>query len=199
VPELRDDPLAAASAQRLAEGICRGSEAHFDALYERYFQRIFAFLYVRLHSRADAEELTQETFLAVFRGIGSYSARSSPLAWIYGIAKNVLAGHLRREHSRELRTLRAGPEAVQGSSPWWRSTPEEQLWLARATHRIEESLASLSAWQVEVFRLRHVENLPIGEIAARMDRSNDAIRSSLYRVKRVIVGASGIAAEGGAP
>ena len=45
----------------------------------------------------------------------------------------------------------------------------------------------MSSWQAEVFVLRHVENLTIGEIARRMDRSSDAIRSSLYRVKRLLV------------
>jgi DNA-directed RNA polymerase specialized sigma24 family protein len=49
------------------------------------------------------------------------------------------------------------------------------------------SLDTVSDWQAEVFALRHFENLPIQEIAERMSRSNDAIRSSLYRVKRLIV------------
>jgi len=42
-------------------------------------------------------------------------------------------------------------------------------------------------WQAQVFVMRHFENLPIGEIARRTSRSNDAVRSSLYRVKRLIV------------
>ena len=49
------------------------------------------------------------------------------------------------------------------------------------------SLENVSDWQAEVFALRHFENMPIQEIADRMSRSNDAIRSSLYRVKRLVV------------
>jgi DNA-directed RNA polymerase specialized sigma24 family protein len=45
----------------------------------------------------------------------------------------------------------------------------------------------VTPWQAEVFVLRHIENLPIQEIAQRTHRSNDAIRSSLYRVKRLLV------------
>ena len=44
----------------------------------------------------------------------------------------------------------------------------------------------MTDWQAEVFMLRHVENLSIGKIAERMSRSNDAIRSSLYRVKLLL-------------
>ncbi len=66
-------------------------------------------------------------------------------------------------------------------------TPEERLGLRRCSEAVEERLGSVSAWQAEVFALRHLENLPIQEIADRMARSNDAIRSSLYRVKRLVV------------
>jgi DNA-directed RNA polymerase specialized sigma24 family protein len=48
-------------------------------------------------------------------------------------------------------------------------------------------LASVADWQSEVFWLRHVENLTIGEISERVKRSNDAVRSSLYRVKRMLI------------
>ncbi len=52
---------------------------------------------------------------------------------------------------------------------------------------IKDCLESVTPWQAEVFVLRHIENLPIQEIAQRTSRSNDAIRSSLYRVKRLLV------------
>ena len=67
------------------------------------------------------------------------------------------------------------------------STPEEHLSLQRSAEAVRESLGSVADWQAEVFVLRHMENLPIGEIATRMSRSHDSIRSSLYRVKRLVV------------
>ncbi len=51
----------------LLQGIRQGSEADFNVLYERYFQRIYNFVYVRLHNHSDTEEVVQETFTAVFR------------------------------------------------------------------------------------------------------------------------------------
>jgi DNA-directed RNA polymerase specialized sigma24 family protein len=63
----------------------------------------------------------------------------------------------------------------------------------------EDQLGSVTEWQVDAFRLRHVQDLPIGEIARRTQRSGDAVRSSLYRVKRLLVEAVETHAAGSAP
>ena len=68
-------------------------------------------------------------------------------------------------------------------------TPEERLSFRRCAGAVEHALGSVTEWHAEVFMMRHFENLPIQEIADRMCRSNDAVRSSLYRVKRLVVDA----------
>ncbi len=180
-------PLGALDDQALFEGVRKGSEEHFNVLYERYFSRIYNFIYVRTRNHADAEELAQETFTVVFRSSEAYSGRSTPLGWIYGIAKNTVYNHLRRNRTHGERVEEAGADAVQSASPIWRLNPEEQLAMDRYARIIEERLDSVSEWQAEVFYLRHVENLPIREIEKRTDKSSDAIRSGLYRVKRLLL------------
>ena len=78
-------------------------------------------------------------------------------------------------------------EALTATSPAWSSTPEDQLVMRRYARAIDARLQSVSDWQAEVFFLRHVEDLPIREISRRTMRSSDAIRSGLYRVKRLLV------------
>jgi len=180
-------PSFALSDEELFERIREGSEPHFNLIYDRYFQRIYGFIYLRVRNHADAEELTQETFTAVFLSIGGYSRRSSPLGWIYGIAKNTVHGHLRRLRTHGERVERAGLEALTVSSPAWSLTPEDQLAMRRYARAIDDRLQSVSDWQAEVFFLRHVEDLPIREISRRTMRSSDAVRSGLYRVKRLLV------------
>ncbi len=172
------------SDQEIIEGIRVANEADFNLLYERYFQRVYSFTYMRLRNRADAEEVVQETFTAVFRSIDAYRGRSSLLSWIYGIAKNTVNNHVRKAKAHEARIERAELEIQHSVSP---CTPEESLNLQRCTDAIQERLSSIADWHVEVFVLRHMENMSIGEIARRMSRSNDAVRSSLYRVKRLLV------------
>ncbi len=170
----------------LVEGIRRGDESDFNELYERYFQRVYGFVYARLRNRADAEEVVQETFTAVFRSIEAYGGRSSVLSWIYGIAKNTVNNHVRRSKAHEQRVERA-EQAIRPATTLAAYTPEEHLSLRRCESAIQERLASLGDWHVRAFVLRHVDDLPIDEIAKRVSRSNDAVRSSLYRVKRMLV------------
>jgi RNA polymerase sigma-70 factor (ECF subfamily) len=178
---------AACSDEALVQEIRSSSEAAFTALYERYYQRVYSFSYLRLRNHADTEEVVQETFTAVFRSIEAFHGKSTVLSWIYGIAKNTVNNHIRRSVAREQRVNRAERELVRNhvwSSP---NTPEEELTMQRCAESLREQLASVADWQAEIFLMRHVENLAIGEIAERTSRSNDAVRSSLSRVKRQLV------------
>lgn len=185
-----------ASDEELLDGIRCGSESHFTVLYERYFQRIYNFTYARIRNHADAEEIVQETFTAVFRSVANYRGQSSLLSWVYGIAKNTVNNHLRRAKATELRIDRTEPGMVQSIGSLAHCSPEENLHLREYAAAVNERLETVASWQCEVFRLRHMEDLPIREIAARTSRSSDAVRSSLYRVKRLMMEA---AEAGGTP
>jgi len=171
----------------LVAAVRRKDEHAFNVLYERYFRRIHNFAFARLRNRADAEEVVQETFTAVFKSIDAYRGQSSLLAWIYGIAKNTINNQLRRNKLQDERLERAESTLLRSVCSFDACTPEEHLSLRRCSDAVEERLASVSDWQAEVFAMRHLEDLPIQEIADRMSRSNDAIRSSLYRMKRLVV------------
>lgn len=175
------------SDAQLLDGIRRANQSDFAVLYERYFPRIYSFAYGRLRNHADTEEVVQETFVAVFRSIGAYRGQSSLLSWIYGIAKNTVNNYIRRSRAHEQRVERAESELVRSAHSLDACTPEEHLSLRRYQDAIQDRLAGIPEWHHEVFVLRHVENLPIGEIARRVSRSNDAVRSSLYRIKRLLV------------
>jgi RNA polymerase sigma-70 factor (ECF subfamily) len=180
-------PAHALSDLEIVEAIRAGDETAFTELYERYFDRVYHFAYARLRHHADAEEVAQETFVAVFRSIEAFVGRSALLSWIYGIAKNTVNNHLRRNRAQEQRIERAESELVRNAHTFDACSPEDHVSYRRCADAALKSLESVSDWQAEVFALRHFENMPIQDIADRMARSNDAIRSSLFRVKRLIV------------
>jgi RNA polymerase sigma-70 factor (ECF subfamily) len=183
-----DSRLAAETTdQELARRIRAADEAAFNELYKRYFQRVYSYVYLRRRNHADAEEVVQEVFTAVFRSIDAYRGKSSLLAWIYGIAKNTVNNHIRRSRAHEQRIERAELDLLRSSYTMDSCTPEEHLSLRRSEEAIRGRLESMADWHSEVFVLRHVENLSIGEIAGRVSRSNDAVRSSLYRMKRLLL------------
>ena len=181
-------PVAAASAdEALVAAIRNAEERAFDILYERYFQRVYTFSFRRLRNHADTEEVVQEIFTSVFRSIDAYRGESSLVSWIYGIARNTVNNRLRCANAQHQRMARARNELLRTSLAMSPGTPEDELNLHRSVDQVRKCLASLSDWQAEVFALRHLENLPIGEIAHRMSRSHDSVRSSLYRVKSLLI------------
>ncbi len=181
--------------EALLAGVRSGSEPHFNVLYGRYFGRIYGFVSARVSNRADAEELTQEIFTAVFRSASGFGDRASPLSWIYGIARNTLLNYIRRRQLERERAGRLTPESVAPRTPDWSYTPEEQARENRLGEEFERRMATLAPWQRDVFRLRHVEDLPIEEIARRTTKSADAIRSGLYRAKRMLFDAAELEGE----
>jgi RNA polymerase sigma-70 factor (ECF subfamily) len=180
-------PASETTDQELVRRIQKADEAAFNELYERYFQRVYSYVFLRQRNRADAEEVVQEVFTAVFRSIDAYQGKASLLAWIYGIAKNTVNNHIRRARAHDQRLERAEADLVRSSYSLDTCTPEEHLSLRRSEEAIRERLGAMAEWHGEVFVLRHVENLSIGEIASRVSRSNDAVRSSLYRMKRLLM------------
>lgn len=186
----------AASASRpktdeeLLAGIRSSCEADFNRLYERYFQRVYSYVFTRLRNHADSEEVVQETFTAVFRSVEAYRGQSSLVSWIYGIARNTANNYVRRARAHNLRVERAEPELIRAAAGVDAYTPEERLNLQYCAEAMNRKLGEVAGWQAEVFLLRHVENLSIREISRRTRRSNDAIRSSLYRVKRLLLEAA---------
>jgi DNA-directed RNA polymerase specialized sigma24 family protein len=158
------------------------------ALTELFRSRLSLRLCAATPSRR-REEVAQETFVAVFRSIDAFVGRSALLSWIYGIAKNTVNNHLRRTRAQELRISSARAELV-------RNAHLRGVFAGRACElpplRVPRCGASnRSGVAGRGLALRHFENLPIQDIADRMSRSNDAIRSSLFRVKRLIVEAVG--------
>ncbi len=180
-------PLHLWSDEDLFAKLREGSEVHFNTLYDRYFQRIYSFVFLRVRNHADAEELTQETFTVVFRSSEGYSGRSTPLGWIYGIAKNTVFNHLRGNRLHGQRVEEAGPDPLVSNSATWACNPEEHLAMDRYAKAIETQLGSISDWQAQAFVMRHLENMTIQQISERTNRSGDAIRSGLYRVKRLLL------------
>ncbi len=171
----------------LIEGIGRASEAHFNELYSRYFQRIYNFVYGRIRNHADTEEIVQETFTVVFSSIHKYSGRSSLLSWVYGIAKNTTNNSLRQLKNNSQRMQEIGHDPLRPTRSLASCTPEEQLAIQHYLKLVVDQLEDLGDWQVEIFEMRHLQNLSIQEISERTQRSSDSVRSSLYRVKRLLV------------
>src|SRR5579862_8825171 len=84
------------SDEQLILELKQGSEPAFTELFLRYRQRVYGFFRRRMNDAAQAEELAQETFLAVLRGAQRYEPRATFRAYLFGIASNILSAHRRK-------------------------------------------------------------------------------------------------------
>jgi RNA polymerase sigma-70 factor (ECF subfamily) len=178
------------SDAELVEEILGGSEAAFNLLYEAYFPRVYRFALKRLRDAAEAEDVTQEVFVTVFRVLGSFQGQSSLLVWIFGITRNVVNRRFRRVRPR-LESLEATP-ARQVAAPG--VSPERAVDARRMLQRCQTAVQNdLTPLQRRIFHLKHLRRQPIRSIAAALGKSEDAIKANLYRMRRALAhGAPGL-------
>jgi RNA polymerase sigma-70 factor (ECF subfamily) len=182
------DPTLEQSDEELVDALRQGDRAAFDALYDRYFKRVFGFTEKRLHNRADAEETTQEVFITVLGAIDSYRGDAPFAAWVFGITRRTIAGRFKRKRHATVPLVDQEPEPNRSGGPEAGPSPIELLEVRERLAQLEETLEhKLSAEQRMLFRLHHLEDRPISEIASRLDKTEDAVKSHLYRARRLLL------------
>ena len=149
-------------------------ESTASDLFERHHVAIFRF-FRRFTGDPDlAEDLTQEVFVRVVRGLAQYRPRGRETGWLFQIAKNVLADHHR--HQPERSASLSDAEAVAAGSP------AGQL----VAFGLQEALDRLPEAERTAFLLREVTGLSYGEVAALCDTSEDGVGSRLFRARRLL-------------
>ena len=172
-----------ARERALVERFRRGDQAAFAEIYARHYRLIYAFTLRRVGDPAEAEDLTQETFVQAFRSLPSFEGRSSLSTWIFGIAQHVCARFF-RHCSRWMMGPRYGREFED--SPVEART-ERRVDAARALDRCGEALeTNRRSAHREIFRLRYAESQSIKTIATRTGRSSEAVKLSLRRSRAVL-------------
>jgi RNA polymerase sigma-70 factor (ECF subfamily) len=128
---------------------------------------------------AEADDLTQEVFLAVMRSIDAYKARANFESWLFGVARNVVHQHLRNtQRRRDREAVAPGASALP--------TPEEELSRRRIVETLSRRLATAESWQAEAFALQCFDRVTQTEIARRTERTRYAVGTSLKRLRRRI-------------
>jgi RNA polymerase sigma factor (sigma-70 family) len=140
-----------------------GSREAFEELFARYRDPLYGFFRRRLESAERAEDLTQETFLAVIRATSRYEPRALVRTYLYGIALKLLAAERRKQTQTP-----PLPEAAIDTEP------DEVLWVRQALERLNPS-------EREILMLREYEQLSYSEIAGLLRLPVNTVRSRLFR------------------
>jgi RNA polymerase sigma-70 factor (ECF subfamily) len=171
------------SDAELVAAILGGSREHFDLLYRTYFPRVYRFALKRLNDPGEAEDVTQEVFLTVFRALPSYAGESTLLVWIFGITRNKVNRRFRRPRPR-LEPLDDTSSSHLASHD---APSDETVDARRILDRCEQVIEmNLTPLQRRIFHLKHLRRQSIRTIATALGKSEDAIKANLYRMRRAI-------------
>ena len=162
------------------------SHAAFEELFEVYGPKIKNFMQRQGVDAGTAEELTQDTLLAVWRKAALYSAdKGSPAAWIFTIARNIRIDKIRREVGwQELTDEKAG------AIPSEDVPPDELASERQRQARVQVVLASLPPEQRDVVVLAFIDGLSHSEIAERLSLPLGTVkthaRRGLHRLRELL-------------
>ncbi len=169
--------------QAIVRRVLAGDQEAFSEIYDANFRRIYAFILKRIGHPTEAEDLTQETFVQLYRSLSSYEGRSTLLTWTFGIAHNVCC-HYFRHCSR---WMVGGKNAREFDEFRVESTIERRVDAARVLDRCGDVLeSSRRPAHQEIFHLRYGESHSIRAIAEKVGKSNEAVKVSLRRSRAAL-------------
>jgi len=143
----------------------------FAELYEHNFDRVYAYIVVRIYDRLEAQDLTAHVFQQALANIGKFKWRGAPfIAWLYRIAANAIADQARKK-SREVSETEVATT----------TSLDSYLEQVERRARLFSAVESLPEDQRKVILLRFGEEKSIREIASALNRSEGAVKQLQFR------------------
>ncbi|MFN4257922.1 MAG: RNA polymerase sigma factor [Gemmataceae bacterium] len=157
----------------------KGDRAAFAALVERYWERLYRWLYHLSHDCHQAEDLTQEAFMKAFANLASFRLQSNFQAWLFRIAYNNFVNQ-KRKHARARQPF---PDHLPSND----SPPDEQLMSREALQHLARAVGRLPSDFRAAFLLRVEEGLSFAEIADVLEVSEQTARWRVYKARQKLM------------
>jgi len=160
-------------------------EQRFIELYKSYIDEVYQFIYVR--SGFDppiAEDITQDIFLDIFKGLDKFRGLCSERTWIYKIARNKLSDFYRKQYSQEYETCDIDEARQLPDSTQDMDIQMEKLFEARL---VRECLGKLPLQYRLALLMKYMDDKSVNRIAEITNKSPKATESMLQRAKRAFI------------
>lgn len=166
----------------LASRAQAGDRAAFDELVSATAKRVYATVYRLVGSVEEARDLTQETFLRVFRNLGTWKPERRFAPWLYRIATNVALDHLRSRRGETVSFL-VESDSLAGIEqfPEGEAGPEARLLAGEAQVEVAAALRQLPPHYRAVLVLRYFHDLTHQEICDALDLPLATVKIHLHR------------------
>lgn len=151
--------------------VANKDDAAFQQLYDHFADRVYRYAFTILHDKHLAEEIAQETMVAVWKGAGRFAGRSKASTWIFGIARNQALTLLRKEKRAE-------------NTPPANLVQEDPSNSIIQHEHVVKALNELSSDHREVVYLAFYEGLSYGEISGILGIPSGTVKSRMFHAKR---------------
>ena len=151
----------------------KNNPAAFSVLYDRYVQSIYRYLYYRIGSVPEAEDLTSQTFLAALEALPRYQHQGNFAAWLFCIARGKVIDYYRTQQ-RQL--------PLQDTHSAETADLLSQVAHSDEIAQLSSLIRTLDDDEQELVRLRYTAGLPFAEIAVILDSNQNTVKKSLYRI-----------------
>ena len=179
--QFEEDETLVARAQR-------GDTSAFDALIERYKERLYGTVYHMTSNHEDANDLVQEAFICAYRHLHNFRGNSSFYTWIYRIAVNRTINFLKRRRDRGHLSLDDMDSSIQTDPDFVELmshvTPRRNAGLSELQERLNESLQKLSEAHRAVVTMHDIQGMTHADIARIMNCSEGTVRSRLFYARQ---------------
>jgi len=175
--------------KELIAGLARGDRAAFRELVETHKKKVYFLALDLVKNPVDAEDISQEVFLKVFRGFKTFNRDAKLGSWLYRITYNACIDHLRKKaltpEPMEDEALETGFRShPQISGPHIDQDPAASAERGLLMEQIERALAKVSPQEKAVFLLRHYEDQNLKDIAETLGLTIGSVKSYLFRAVR---------------
>ena len=186
-----DEPDEKATSEDLMGSVRLGNKSAFEVLIRRHQRSVLNFIFRFMGNITDAEDLTQEVFLRVWKAADTYKPDAKFTTWLYRIATNLCINKQRAIRLRRLfvqshiqEQMQDSKEASMVDEAAELLTPEDRLIDAEQTVQLLNALNALPTSQRVAIVLKIYDEMSYQEIAQIMDRSVSAVDSLIIRAKR---------------
>jgi RNA polymerase sigma-70 factor (ECF subfamily) len=188
-------PGAEPSDETLAAHAAAGDDSAFETIVQRYQARVFR-LACRLTSDTDAPDVLQDTFLQVYRHLGSFRGESQFSTWLYRIATNAALMQRRATSRRPAESLEAylprfdadGTHLATPAELQVASCADELIDRQALADRARDVIARLPDTYREAFVLRDLEDMPTAHVAQVLGIEPAAVRQRVHRARLMLRG-----------
>ncbi len=178
-------PAAEQDDLQLVTASKSGDQDAFAQLVQRYQRHVFNLVYRMLQQYEEANEITQETFLAAWQGLPSFRGDARFSTWLYRIAYNCCLKQLeQRKRDKALQIALQAEQALEGANKDKR--PDVELDVHDRQALIREHLSRLPAKYRIVLILRHLQDKTYEEMAEILTMPIGTIKTHLFRARNLL-------------